>query len=64
VEDKDRYIYRSIVIDCLLAIKVLSKLGKTDPDRFGCPGNEPGVLAIITTALDERVKAAACDLPG
>jgi cephalosporin-C deacetylase len=64
VEDKDRYIYRSIVIDCLLAIKVLSRLGKTDPARLGVLGtSQGGALAILTTALDERVKAAACDLP-
>jgi cephalosporin-C deacetylase len=64
VEDPDRYIYRSIVIDCLLAIKVLSKLEMTDPGRLGVMGtSQGGALALIAAALSERVKAAACDLP-
>jgi cephalosporin-C deacetylase len=64
VEDKERYIYRSIVIDCLLAIKVLSKFEMTDPGRLGVMGtSQGGALALIVAALSERVKAAACDLP-
>ena len=64
VEDKDRYAYRSIVIDCLLAIKVLSKLEMTDPGRLGVMGtSQGGALALIAAALSEQVKAAACDLP-
>jgi cephalosporin-C deacetylase len=64
VEDQDRYIYRSIVIDCLLAIKVLSRLEKMDPGRLGVMGtSQGGALALIAAALSERVKAAACDLP-
>ncbi len=64
VEDQERYIYRSIVIDCLLAIKVLSKLEMTDPGRLGVRGtSQGGALALIAAALSERVKAVACDLP-
>jgi cephalosporin-C deacetylase len=64
VEDKDRYIYRSIVIDCLLAIKVLSKMEGMDPGRLGVLGtSQGGALAVITSALCDRIKAAACDLP-
>ncbi len=64
VADKDRYIYRSIVIDCLLAIKVMSKTEKVDPSRLGVMGtSQGGALAIIAASLNPRVKAAACDLP-
>ena len=64
VEDQDRYVYRSIVIDCLLAIKVLSKLEKIDPGRLGVMGtSQGGALALIAAALSGQVKAAACDLP-
>jgi cephalosporin-C deacetylase len=64
VEDRDRYIYRSIVIDCLLAIQVLGKMEKMDGSRLGVLGtSQGGALAVITAALDGRAKAAACDLP-
>jgi cephalosporin-C deacetylase len=64
VADKDRYIYRSIVIDCLLAIKVMSKTEKVDSSRLGVMGtSQGGALAIIAASLNPRVKAAACDLP-
>jgi cephalosporin-C deacetylase-like acetyl esterase len=64
VEDRDRYIYRSIVIDCLLAMKVLGKMEKMDGSRLGVLGtSQGGALAVITAALDGRIKAAACDLP-
>jgi len=52
VEDQERYVYRSIVIDCLLAIKVLSRLEKVDPVRLGVVGtSQGGALALITAAL-------------
>jgi cephalosporin-C deacetylase len=64
VEDPERYVYRSIVIDCLLAIKVLSKLEKVDSLRLGVMGtSQGGALALIAAALSGQVKAAACDLP-
>ncbi len=64
VEDKDRYVYRSIVIDCLLAVKVLSRLGMVDPGRVGVMGtSQGGALALIVAVLSGQVKAAACDLP-
>ncbi len=64
VEDENRYIYRSIVIDCLLAIKVMSKVEKMDPAQLGVMGtSQGGALAIMTAALSAGVKAVACDLP-
>jgi len=64
VEDRDRYVYRSVVIDCLLAIKAMSQMQMADPNRMGVMGtSQGGALAIIAAALNPRVKAAACDLP-
>jgi cephalosporin-C deacetylase len=64
VEDRDRYVYRSVVIDCLLAIKAMSQMQMVDPHRMGVMGtSQGGALAIIAAALNPRVKAAACDLP-
>ncbi len=64
VEDKDRYVYRSVVIDCLLAIKAMSKMQMVDPNRLGVMGtSQGGALSIIAASLDPRVQAAACDLP-
>jgi cephalosporin-C deacetylase len=64
VEDRDRYVYRSVVIDCLLAIKAMSQMQMADPNRMGVMGtSQGGALAIIAAALNPRVKAAASDLP-
>jgi cephalosporin-C deacetylase len=64
VEDKEQYAYRSVVIDCLLAIKAMFKIQMVDPNRLGALGtSQGGALAIIAAALSRQVKAAACDLP-
>lgn len=38
MDDKDRYVYKSIVVDCLLAIKILKRLEGINTDRIGVMG--------------------------
>ncbi len=64
VEDPEQYVYRSIVIDCLLSLKVVSELETVNPDRLAVMGtSQGGALALITAALNNSIQAAACDLP-
>ncbi|MBD3305577.1 prolyl oligopeptidase family serine peptidase [candidate division KSB3 bacterium] len=64
IEDKERYVYRSIVIDCLLAIKALSSLEFVDPRRIAVMGMSQGAgLSVMTAALNPRIKALAADVP-
>jgi cephalosporin-C deacetylase len=64
IDDKDRYVYRSIVVDCLLAVKIVRKLEGVDGDRIGVMGtSQGGGLSIITTALNRDISVASADLP-
>jgi cephalosporin-C deacetylase len=64
VENRERYVYRSIVIDCLLALKVMAGFGVVDPGRIAVMGmSQGGALALMASALDGRVKALSCELP-
>ena len=64
VEDHDSYVYRSVVIDCLLAVEVLRKISFVDRNRIGVMGtSQGGALSVITTVLDKGVKAASADIP-
>ena len=57
--------YRSVVIDCLLAVEVLRKIELCgSQDRIGVMGtSQGGALSVITTVLDKGVKAASADIP-
>lgn len=64
IDDWNRYVYKSIVVDCLLAIKILKKLEGVDINRIGVMGtSQGGGLSIITTALNPDIKVASADLP-
>jgi cephalosporin-C deacetylase len=64
VDDRERYAYRSIVIDCLLAVAVMGEMDAVDGNRIGVMGMSQGAaLALITSVLSDRVAAVSCDLP-
>jgi len=64
IEDKTRYIYKSIIIDCLLAINILSHIDQVDSERIGVMGmSQGGALSIVTAALHKKVKALSADVP-
>ena len=66
VEHRDRYVYRAIYQDCLLALRLLRGLPYVDPERLGVLGtSQGGGLTIGAAALGGGlgVRAAAADLP-
>ena len=64
IEDRNKYIYRSAMIDCLLAIKILKEMEPMDADRIGVMGtSQGGALSLMTASLDDLVKVVSCDIP-
>jgi cephalosporin-C deacetylase len=63
VEDPERYVYRDIYLDCLLALRFLRGLPDVDPDRVGILGTSQGGGLTIGTAALGGARAAAADLP-
>ena len=70
-DNKDRYYYKRVYLNCVRAIDVLASLPQFDGERLAVSGNsQGGALSIVTAALDRRVKylaaihPALCDLTG
>jgi cephalosporin-C deacetylase len=68
IENKEKYIYRGVYMDCIRAIDFLfayKDLGLgIDTSRISLVGgSQGGALAFITSALDHRVKACVADNP-
>ncbi len=64
VEDRQSYVYRAIVLDCLLALKVARGLEPVDPQRIAVMGtSQGGGLSILIGALQPEVKCLSADLP-
>ena len=63
VEDRQRYVYRAIYLDCLLGLRALRQLEGVDPDRIGVLGTSQGGGLTIGMAALGDVRAAAADLP-
>jgi cephalosporin-C deacetylase len=64
VDDRNRYVYRSIVVDCLLAIKILRAFKEIDRRRIGVMGtSQGGALSLMTTVLNRDIRAACLDIP-
>lgn len=64
IEDRRRYVYRSIVADCLAAVRLMRSFDQVDPARIGVMGtSQGGALAVMTGALDPEVRAVSADLP-
>jgi len=64
VEDRERYVYRAIYQDCLLALRFLRGLPAVNPDRIGVLGTSQGGALTVGTAALGGIQAAAADLPG
>lgn len=71
LDNRDYYYYKRVYLSCFRAVDFIYKLPKFDKEHFCAHGgSQGGALAIITTALNPRVKCVAahfpalCDLTG
>jgi len=71
LEDKERYYFRRVYTGCKRAIDFLFTLNEFDGENVAVMGgSQGGALAVVTAALDPRVKCfasrhpGACDLTG
>jgi len=66
IENKDKYIYRGVYMDCLRGLDFLcshANLGIDTSKIFVEGGSQGGSLALITAALDKRVKVLTMQVP-
>jgi len=64
IESRDRYYYRRAILGCLRAVDYLASLPDWDGKTLAVTGeSQGGALAIMTAALDARVKALAAFYP-
>lgn len=64
IEDKQTYIYRGVVQDCMAALAFLQQHEKVNRSRIGVMGvSQGGGLASMVACLDSTVKAMAVSVP-
>ncbi len=64
LEDKDRYYYKRVYLNCVRANDILTSLEQYDGERLMVTGgSQGGALSIVTAALDKRVKGLAALYP-
>ena len=66
IEDKNKYIYRGVYMDCLRGLDFLyshPNLGIDTSKIFVEGGSQGGALAVVTAALDSRVKVLTMQVP-
>jgi len=71
LDNKDRYYYRRVYLGCLRSVDFIFSLPEFDGENIVISGfSQGGALAIVTAALDNRIKGlvsnspALCDLTG
>ena len=71
LDDKDRYYYKRVYLGCVRAVDFIFSLPEFDGSNIIVSGgSQGGALAIVTAALDSRIKGlvsfypALCDLTG
>jgi cephalosporin-C deacetylase-like acetyl esterase len=71
IDDKDRYYYKRVYLGCVRAVDFIFSLPEFDGSNIVVRGgSQGGALAIVTAALDSRIKGlisfypALCDLTG
>ncbi|MBB6112851.1 acetylxylan esterase [Mucilaginibacter lappiensis] len=66
IQDKDKYIYRGVYMDCLRGLDFLyshANLGIDTSKIFVEGGSQGGALAVVTAGLDKRVKVLTMQVP-
>jgi cephalosporin-C deacetylase-like acetyl esterase len=70
LDDRDAYYYKRVYVGCVRAVDFLSAMPECNGNIGVYGSSQGGALAIITAALDARIKAlvsihpALCDLTG
>ncbi len=71
LDDKDRYYYKRVYLGCVRSVDFIFSLPEFDGSNIVVSGgSQGGALAIVTAALDQRIKGlvafypALCDLTG
>ncbi|AMR30404.1 hypothetical protein A0256_02705 [Mucilaginibacter sp. PAMC 26640] len=66
LEDRDKYIYRGVYMDCIRGLDFLtshSNLGIDTSKIYIEGGSQGGALGVVTAALDKRIKALTVQVP-
>ncbi len=64
LDDRDRFYYKRVYLNCVRANDFLVSLSQWDGKNLGVTGgSQGGALTIVTAALDERVTCAAAMYP-
>ncbi len=64
LDDRDQYYYKRVYLGCLRAVDFLVSLPQADTSRIAVyGGSQGGALAIVTAALDSRIKYMASFYP-
>jgi len=64
IEDKERYVMRGVIMDCLRAVDFIYSRPEFDHDKIIVSGGSMGgFLAIAASALDDRIKLCSSQNP-
>lgn len=64
IEFPESYVYRFIIMHGIRGLDFLASRAEVDAERIGVlGGSQGGGLALVTAALDRRVRVAAADIP-
>ena len=64
IENKDTYIYRGVLMDCVRALDFICSRGELDPKQiFVSGGSLGGFLSLALASIDHRVAICAADNP-
>jgi cephalosporin-C deacetylase-like acetyl esterase len=62
--EKESYFYRGAILDCIRAVDFLHTRSEIDSKKIVVDGaSQGGALALITSALDDRIKLCTPDVP-
>lgn len=64
LESRDTFYYKRVYAGCVRALDYLVSRQEVDSERIAVyGGSQGGMLSIVTSALDKRVKALVCQFP-
>ena len=64
LDNRDTFYYKKVYVGCVRAVDFLFTLDKFDKERLAVyGGSQGGMLSIVTSSLDDRVKYMVCHYP-